>query len=200
MPHLRVCGNRAVCVFVYAQHGEGGGAVQDFGWGWNSARGWMPFFFFLFLLFHSIVKTTYFRQRRRANGIFSFFLLLEGSTYRLEEKRMELLISLTSPCCRRSARSGCDECLITRNTSQTAKSLHALNKQTVFSSAVLQTCSHRSPQHSHLFDTPIDFSTNFQKTMLSPHLFYRPVCFSSDWWKEWHILHGSRQKSKMNDN
>lgn len=42
---------------------------------------------------------------------------------------MELLISLTSPCCRYSAWSGCDECLITRNTSQIAKSLPALNSK-----------------------------------------------------------------------
>lgn len=51
-----------------------------------------------------------------------FFCLLEGS---IGKEKMELLIGLTSPYCCCSARSGqhggCDECLISRNTSQIAK-------------------------------------------------------------------------------
>lgn len=185
--HVRVAAGPFVCGFLYAQDGGGWGCCAGF---WMRLELCQRMDGVFFLPFHSILlKIPILPQRSRANTGFSVFSLLDGSRYRPGgKKKMELLISLTSPCCRCSARSGrcrgCDECLITRNTSQIAKSLPALNSK---ASSHLQCCRQApAPPTCHptfLFYTPsIDFSTNFEKTMPSPNLFVcsRPVCFSSD--------------------
>ena len=86
-----------------------------------------------------IVKNTYIPPRNQVCTSLRFFWLLEGNG---ERKKMELLISLTSPCCCCSARSGqhssYDECLISRNTSQIAKLYLPWIAKCVLSCSVVQ--------------------------------------------------------------
>lgn len=69
-----------------------------------------------------IVKNTYIPPRKQVCALVFGFL---ASGRKRGRQKMELLISLTSPCCCCSARSGqhssYDECLISWNTSQIAK-------------------------------------------------------------------------------
>lgn len=107
-----VCMHRMAGVWGFCRILDGIGTLPKDGW-----RNW-------FFSAH-IVKNTYIPPRNQVCTSFQFLACGRRQKRIAEKKKIEFLISLTSPCCCCSARSGQhssdDECLISRNTSQIAK-------------------------------------------------------------------------------